>query len=88
MYITSGSKVGCLTFANFPLRKLVKTLNVAALRKDANAVCSAINDYGLQQVLMAVRFVNVAFVPWIANTISNYLGDVSRSKILERRFPP
>ena len=60
------------------IRKSTKLLNAAASRRDVNAVYIAIQVYGLKQVLVSLRFVNVAFVPWIANTISNYLGDVSR----------
>jgi hypothetical protein len=44
-----------------------------------NAVYIAIQVYGLKQVLVSLRFVNVAFVPWIADVIYNYYhGDVSR----------
>ena len=70
-----------MTSANFcqtSLRKLTKTLNVAASVKDVNAVHNAINTYGLKQVLIALRFVSTANVPYIASVISYYLGDVSR----------
>jgi hypothetical protein len=66
------------SFTDFRIREIVKTLNTAASRRDVNTVYRSIQVYGLRQVLVSLRFVNVAFVHWIADVINYYYGDVSR----------